>query len=686
VGSAGSPEPFRAFLPALPGWVDPLVYVAFAAMLAFLIWDATLRLRRWGVGWREFLSTVWRRVRRRPAAVAGVLARDGVGQQRVRRQRYAGVMHVLIFWAFLVLTLGTLLIGLEQDVTARIAGLRLLRGDFYLGYEVALDTAGLLLVAGVLLAAWRRFVRRPESLPPRRGIGLVYALLLYVALSGFLLEALRLLVRPVPWAHYSYVGWSLGRLLAPLAGPHPLALYWAVWGAHVAVAFAGMAIVLRTALDHAVLLPINMALQAGRDPGRLAFPFNLATLTDEAALESLSAGFGDVANLAWPHRLSLDVCVECGRCDLVCPALAAGRPLSPRGLVRALSQEIRTAGEAIPQGGGNLFARGVIEEATVWSCVTCGACARECPASIDHPGTVVDLRRFLVAEGQLDQRQLALAENLERHGNPLGLPSFQRAEWLEDLAVPSLRDRPGAEYLYWIGCMAAYDPRVRSVAEAMVRILQHADVNFAVLGAEERCCGESARKLGDEAGFQVRAMETIALLQEHGVSKILTHCPHCLTTLAKDYPELGGSFEVVHHSELLARLIREKRVPTPVASQDGPVTYHDPCQLGRLGGQYEAPRQVVKSAADDRFVEMQRSRDRGFCCGAGGSGYWWVVPERQKISHLRLEHAGAVGAKTVATACPFCLAMLEDASRATEGPRVADLAELVAAGLPRPAA
>lgn len=675
-------EPFRSFMPLLPGWVEPLMYVAFTVVAVFFLRDVTLRLRRWGVGWREFLWALARSVARRPGSVAAVLAGDVLGQQRVRRERYAGLMHVLIFGSFLVLTIGTTLIGLEQDITARVFGIRFLRESFYLGYEVTLDTAGLLLVLGVLLAVWRRSVHRPAHLGSRPTMGLVYALLLYAAVSGFLLEALRLLVHPVPWGSYSYVGWSLAQALAPLVGPQPLVLYWATWGAHVTGAFVGMAVVLRTALDHALLLPVNMVLQAGRDPARLPLPFNLATLTDEAALETLSAGFGDVRELDWRQRLSLDLCVECGRCDLACPAVAAGRQLSPRGVVRALAEEVRASTRTPVRTDGDLFARGVVEEAAVWSCLTCGACARECPAWIDQPATLVDLRRFLVAHGQLDEQQFGLVQSVERHGNPFGLPSYQRTEWLADLKVPQFKERPDAEYLYWIGCMAAYDPRVRSVAEAMIRILQYAEVSFAVLGQDERCCGESARKLGDEAGFQVRAMETIALLQARGVRKILTHCPHCLTTFTKDYPELGGSFEVVHHSELLAALIREGRVPAPAVSGGDAITYHDPCYLGRLGGQYEAPREVVRFAAGSPLVEMDRTRDRGFCCGAGGGSYWWVVPEREKISHLRLEQARAVGAKTVATACPFCLAMLEDASRTLGGPRVADLAELIAANLP----
>lgn len=679
---AGASEPFRAYLPSLPGWVEPVIYLGFGLVLLVFLRDATLRLRRYGVGWRRFLGDLVRAVLRRPGAVVAVLAGDAIGQRRVRRQRYAGVMHVLILWSFLVLTAGTLLIALEEDVTARL-GVRILRGNFYLGYEIAMDTAGLLLVIGVLMAIWRRYASPPEHLGRwRPGIPLVYALLLYAAVSGFFVEALRLLVQPVPWARYSYVGWALSRLLAPAVGDRPLALYWGLWGAHLAGAFAAMAFVLRTALDHALLLPLHMTLRAGHEPGLLEFPFNLATLTDETALEEVTAGFGSVEELDWWRRMSFDICVDCGRCDLVCPALAAGRPLSPRALVQTLGAEVRGSPDPPGEGGGDLFTRGVVDEATVWSCLTCWACSRECPAWTDVPGTIVDLRRNRVGHSRLDERQTSLLDSLERHGNPFGVPASERAEWLAGLGVPTVRERPDAQYLYWIGCMAAFDLRLRQVAESVIRILQHAGVSFAVLGEEERCCQESARKMGDEGGFQVQAVATIALLRELGVKRILTHCAHCFSTLARDYPALGGSFEVVHHTQLIAQLIRDGRVPAPTAPLDGPVTYHDPCNLGRLFGEYRAPREVAGFGAGGPLVEMERSGDRSFCCGAGGGNYFWVVPEGEKVSHLRLDQARATGATTLATACPFCLAMLADASSSThDRMRVADVAELVARGL-----
>jgi Fe-S oxidoreductase len=672
----GEQEPFREYMPSIPSWVEPVMYVAFVVMVGLVAWDATMRLRRYGISWPRFLLELGRSLVRRPGAVAVAVGQDVLGQRRVRRDRTAGLIHLLIFGSFLLLTVGTGLIALERDITERL-GFHFLRGNVYLAYEVLLDTAGLVLIAGIVAAAVRRYRRPPAHLGPRPTILVVYAILLFAAVSGFVLEGLRIILHPVSWSGISFVGSFMASVMAPVVGERPLELYWGVWGAHLVGAFAGMAVILRTALDHAIVLPLNTVLAAGRDRER-PLPFNLAT-ADENDLGEVRAGVGRLEELDWDLRFRLDACVRCGRCDRACPAVAAGRALSPQGLVQGLVAELRTSNGS----RGNLFALDVVDETAVWSCLACGACAVECPALIDHPGTILDLRRHLVGEGQVSEAQATLVASIERNGNPFGLPSYQRGDWLAALGVPSFREEPDAEYLYWIGCMAAYDPAARQVAEAVIQVLRHAGIRFAVLGEEERCTGESARRMGDEAGFQVRAIENIALLQEVGVRRILTHCPHCLTILGKEYAAFGGSFEVVHHTELFARLIREGRIPAASEAVGAGVTYHDPCNLGRLGGSYDAPREVARFGAGRELAEPAQSRERGFCCGAGGGSSWWTVPETTKVSHLRLEQLQATGAGTVLTACPHCLVMLGDASRVGgNGIEVIDVAQLVTRGLP----
>lgn len=675
-------------MPDLPGWLPAAVYAALVVTVIVFIVLLRRRIHRSGSTMREVFGGVASAVKAEPSLVLRRLVAEIFGQARVRRDSLGGTLHLLIFGSIGVLIIGTTLVGLEHDVTEPIFGWAFLSGWFYLLFEVAMDTAALALIAGAAVAIWRRYLQRPRHLGGRRSVALVYVLLLYFAIGGLVLEALRLIVVPVPWAGWSYAGNTLALLLEPLVGSSASGVYQSVWGAHVIVVFVAIALIPLIMLDHVVILPIEIALQATRQPGTLTKPFDLpAIIAEDGDLEGISSGFGSPSQLPWERRFMIDSCIDCGRCEAVCPANAAGRPLSPRILIQALGADLRVSPSAIDEPTEDVFVRGVLEEATAWSCLTCGACARECPALIDQPGIIVDLRRHLTEEGRLDDRQSALLAGLERNQNPLGLPSYQRAEWLAGTGVSTFAENPDVEYLYWIGCMASYDQRARGVAMSMIRILQYAGVSFAVLGDEERCLGESQRKLGDEAGFQMRAMENIELFKSYGIRKVLTHCPHCLSTLTKDYPEFGADLEVVHHSVLLAELIAAGRVPPPPAGAAGVLTYHDPCNLGRLGGVLEAPRQVARAVAGPQFVELGRSGDKSFCCGAGGANYFYKVPEQVSVSSIRLAEVMESGADTVATACPFCLGMLEDAGRSCSSdagtpPRVADLAELVAAGLP----
>lgn len=682
------PTPVRQFMPELPGWVQVAVYAAFVISAVVFVGLLGKRVRRSGTSWRELGGGLRTALKSNPSVVLRRLASEVLAQARVRRNTTGSWLHLSIFGSFVVLTIGTALIGLEHDLTEPSFGFGFLHGPFYLGYELVLDTAALVLALGTGIAMWRRYVTQPGHLGGRRSVHLVYALLLYFSVSGLVLEALRLLISPVPWAGWSYVGNGLSKLLQPLVGADPVAAYQTVWTAHVVVVFAVIAVVPLIMLDHIVILPANIVLQAQREPGKLRSPFNLPEIIEaEGDLDGISSGLKNPVDLTWDRRFMLDACIDCGRCEAVCPAAAAGRPLSPRVLIQALGRDLRDSVASSSSPEEDVFLRGVLDEAAAWSCVQCGACARECPALIDQPGTIVELRRNLAEEGRIGERQAAVLAGLERNQNPLGLPSYQRAEWLKEMGIPTMAEHPDVEYLYWIGCQASYDQRVREVAKSMIRILQHAEISFAVLGDEERCLGESQRKLGDEAGFQMRAMENIQLFHSYGVRKILTHCPHCLATLTKDYPEFGADFEVVHHSVLLADLVAQGKVPAPMANDLGTITYHDPCNLGRLGGEFDAPRKVVKFASGNKqFVEIGRSRDRAFCCGAGGANYFYKVEEQTGISSLRLNQAMETGADTVAVACPFCLGMLEDAARSTSPetgpPRIADLAELVAASLP----
>ena len=676
----------RAYMVDLPHWLHWGIYVV--ALLPTVIvfgWLMTRRVRRSGTTWGGLGRGLAEAFRRDPKTVTRRVVGDVFGQATVRRNRLGATLHLLIFGSFGVLVIGTALVGLEQDFTRPVFGWRYMTGGFYAGFEVVLDTATLTLVAGVLVAMWRRYVRRPSHLGGRSSVHVVYGALLWLAVSGLLLEAGRLLASPSNHPGWSYVGHGLASALDPVVGTHAVGFYQVFWVLHVVSAFVFLATIPLLMLDHIVVLPLTLTLQADRKPGRLTTPFDLPAIVEaEGDLEGISAGVANPVDNPWQRRFMLDACIDCGRCEAVCPANAAGRSLSPRKVIQALGADLRTSVAAGSTPEEDVFARGVVTEDTAWSCLTCGACARECPAMVDQPGTLVELRRHLVEGGQVPERQATMLEAVERNQNPLGMPSYQRTEWMSGLDVPTLAENPKPEYLYWIGCMAAYDPRIQSVAKAMVKILKHAGISFAVLGEEERCCGEAQRKLGDEAGFQMRAMENIAMFESYEVVKVLTHCPHCLATLTKDYPEFGAKLQVVHHSQLLAELIESGHIPAPAGDDVGTLTYHDPCNLGRLGGVLDPPRVVCQATAGPQFVELGRSRDKSFCCGAGGGNYFYRVPEERSVSSLRLAQAAEAGADTIATACPFCLGMLEDAARSgsESPPRISDLAELAAAGLP----
>ena len=413
---------------------------------------------------------------------------------------------------------------------------------------------------------------------------------------------------------------------------------------------------------------------------------------------------GKLEDFTWKDLLDAEACVRCGRCETVCPAYGSGKPLSPKDLMQALDAHLGERGPLVraerhAEAAGGAFEpteeqRAVLDKALVgdvvapealWSCTTCGACMEACPALLEHVPKVVGMRTYQVSmESAFPSEAKAAFRNLETNGNPWGLGWQSRMAWAEGLDVPTLADCPQAEYVYWPGCSGAYDARNRKVSRALVALLRHAGVDFAVIGPEEKCCGDAARRMGNEFLYYQLATESIETLNAYGAKKIIVQCPHCAQALERDYPQLGGRFEVVRHAQLLERLVAEGRLPG--AERAGAqaaferVTYHDSCYLGRYADVYDEPRAVVK-ACGAQVVEMERTREKSFCCGAGG-GRMWLEEREGRMNVLRAEQARDTGADAVATACPFCLSMLEDglASQDDALP-VRDIAELLSDAL-----
>ena len=402
-------------------------------------------------------------------------------------------------------------------------------------------------------------------------------------------------------------------------------------------------------------------------------PFNLAdVMAGKTDPDSIRSGVSKVSEFDAAERLSFDSCVEIGACEAACPATAAGRPLSPRVLVRKVSL---LAGSGDP--GADPFAS--VGEEELWSCTSCGACVASCPVSVKHLDVVYDLRRGLVAQGKLDKKKSTMLENLAQTQNPYGFKNSTRAAWADGLGVDTLATNPKAEYLYWVGCLSSFDQRAQRIAKALSTILKRAGVSFAILGGEEGCVGDPARRLGEEGRYQELALQNIEKLNSYGVKKIIATCPHCFNALKNEYPDFGGKYEVVYHTQLISDLIRQGRIKVPPEKvQKISVTLHDACYASRYNSVFDEPREALAATVAD-LREMHRRKEKTFCCGAGGSNYWYEVPQQKSISGIRTAEAAETGAKTIATECPFCLSMLDDSTKVTgAGMDVRDVAEIVA--------
>jgi len=666
-------EPVRQSYLFLPPYAPALVYLTFFAAGLIMLYGLYRHLRSYGMGLGEFLSLSSRDLRTK----VGRFAKFDLGQEKVLEGGSGGVMHGAIFYGFLMLFAYTSLIFIQSDILPVFGGGIFIKGDFYLTLEFLGDTLGILFIVGLVIAVYRRYVQRLDKLRTGWDDRFVLGMLIWIGASGFMIEALRFVAIPSQWAIFSPVGDALseliGRTLA-LSVAQAQVVYQGFWWAHMFSVMALIAATPYTKLVHVFTSASNIVLAPEKPRGQLSTPFSLAAMLTTGEVET-PPNFHAAGDFSPLRRLALDACTNCGRCVEVCPANAAGRDLSPRDVVQDLGKQSRAAPKE------DVFANGALRESELWACTTCNACVEACPVFINQVDYIVDFRRTLVAENRLDPMKRAFLENVGRASNPFGLPQQERQSWLVEAGVPTLRENPHPEYLYWVGCQGSYDPRGRRLTQSMVRILDAAKVNYAILGNEEVCTGEPVRRMGEEARFQELALRNIESIARSGAKKVVVHCPHCFNTFLNEYPELGADFKVVHHSQLIGELVAQGRLT--LAKGEGAVTFHDPCNLGRVNGVYDAPREVIKAAEGFELVEMQRSREKSFCCGGGGANVWYQAPEKKKIGALRMEEALKTGAKTLAVACPFCITMLEDAAKGPEGGlEVRDIAEIIAERLP----
>jgi Fe-S oxidoreductase len=531
-------------------------------------------------------------------------------------------------------------------------------------------------LVGVGSALWIRKVQRPERFRGShlREADLILTLIAGIVTTLLLWHASLIALGINPWPEeWSPVSDALSNLFGGGTATEVLerVLVWA----HVLLILGFLAYLPHSKHLHIATAAINVFFGRTRARGRLE-PLDFES-DDEA---SLRFGAGTVADLTFKQVLDAMSCTECGRCQDVCPAYATGKELSPKLLVMGIRDQLFAEGSAALVGGElSPLVPNAVSDDVVWDCVTCGACVQACPVSIEHVDHIVDLRRQLVmVDSRFPAEAATMLRDVERGGNPWGKPQTERAAWAEDAGIRVLQPGdPPPEVLYWVGCAASFDERARASAVATARLLRAAGVDAAILGPRESCTGDPARRMGNEFVFQSYAQVNVATLEEAGVTRIVASCPHCFNTLAHEYPDFGGRYEVVHHSELLAELVREGRLRP--ASGEGSITYHDSCYLARHNDVLAAPREIVSRIG--RPLEMARSGRSTFCCGAGGA-HLWLEERGNQINEERAREAAATGAETLAVACPFCTVMLDDGVRQTGGAmRVADVSTLLAEAL-----
>lgn len=654
--------PFRDTFWNVPGWAQFLLYALSVVAIGVFALGLWQRAALWLEGTPE------KRFDRLPDRLR-FLWRHGILQQRTLTQRYPGVMHALMFWGFCVLFLGTVLATIDYDITLPL-GFKLLRGPFYLLYELSLDLFGLFFVVGLGLALYRRFGVRPARLDPTPHFAAILALLFVINVTGFVLEACRLAVVRPWWGPWSPVGWALGQgfLALGLTEPALRGLHLGTWIFHFLVSFAFIAVIPHSYFVHLLTTPLNIFFAKLDRHGALKPIENIE--------EAEALGVAKLEEFSWKRRLDFDACTMCGRCQAVCPAHLAGTPLNPKQIILKLRGLMHAP-------DGRAIHGDTITAEELWACTTCYACVEACPAFIDIVDTIVDLRRYLaLSEGALPGTAATSLQNMQRTGNPWGLAAADRFAWAEGLDVPRLREGDEVEYLYWVGCSASYDRRNQSIARSVVKILRTAGVSFAVM-QEERCNGDAARRLGEEYTYQTLVRENIENLRRYRFRRVITACPHCFNTLGNEYRQFGGALEVVHHSVVIADLIRQGRLRLGRPREEL-LTFHDSCYLGRYNGIFDAPRESLRAIPGLQLVEMPRRREKGLCCGGGGGHMWMEVRGQRRINEIRVEEALETQAKTVGTACPFCMAMV-DLGRKVKGVedtlQVKDISELVAEAL-----
>ncbi len=629
--------------------------------------------------------------------------RDSLGQGYVIRESW-GWMHYAFYVAFVGLFIGTTIVVINSDVRDLfdLFGLDFyfFNGDFYLYFKAAMDTFFLLLILGVVMEGVRRAVRKPTVLnqPPadkvrddlenRLGYWFPMSMMVMAAVTGLMLEGARINAAHPAFTEWAYVGRVVGGIEGAL-GAGATYHRW-LWLVHVMFVYALLFCFPFTKLRHLIFGPLNLFFRNLGPRGRLA------PIKDFETAETF--GVSQVEQYTWKQILDMGACLECGRCTINCPTVNTGKTLNPKYLVIEQREHLldkapfllaarangKQEGVEPPAWDGPDMITQVATEAAVWGCTTCGWCEEGCPVGIEHIQRIVDMRRYdVLMESRFPAELTAAFKGIENQGNPWGLAQEKRAEWADGLDIPELAeldDPSEIDVLYWVGCAGSYDERIQRVSKSFAALMKQAGVKFAILGREEACTGDPARRLGNEYLYATVAAQNVETLNRYKPRRIVTQCPHCYQNLKNEYPDFGGNYTVVHEAEFIDELIQAGRLELR-AEISQRIAYHDPCYMARHNRKWDSARNALGAIPGAEVAEVEQSRNRTFCCGAGGGCFWKEEHEGTRINLTRLDQLNATEPECIAVGCPFCMTMLEDAVKSRsleETTRVRDLAELIA--------
>lgn len=626
-----------------------------------------------------------------------------LGQRRLFKKP-VGIIHFFMFWGFIVIAFGTL-----QLIAEGVRAGAVLPWGGNAVFNLVKDILSVVVLIGLIAAAYVRYVIRPKRLDPTAEAGVILGLIFFLILSELIYSGLRYALEPTHGRSLALMAVAIAHMVkAGGRSTHAMELgSHILWWVHVALLLTFLVYIPISKHLHLVACPVNEFFRNLKAHGAEIYPMDL----ENEEVEEF--GVSRIEGFTRKQLLDLYACAECGRCQESCPANISGKKLSPKLLHINLKHHLLERGEELrrakAESGKEAAAAGpastdapvtssvdliggIVTEQEIWACTTCYACQEQCPVQNEHINKIIDLRRNLVLmESRFPKQAGVVFKNMEVNGNPFGESALVRGDLLRKLGVPTIGQNPEAEILYWPGCAGSLDARNQKVTTAFVNLMNAAGVSFAVLGNEEKCCGEAARRLGNEYLYQSLAAGNIGTLAGYEVKKIVTQCPHCFNTLKHEYPQLGAEFEVVHHTQFLSELVDSGRLKLGQPANDGRaerkrVTYHDSCYLGRYNGILDQPRRLLSAAGHD-LVELPRRRSHAFCCGAGGGRMWLEEDEGERINLLRTDEVLGVSPDIAAVACPYCLTMLKDGvddREAGDRVRVMDIAEILGASVPAP--